>query len=87
MTPDTKTLKSIINLRNNRDFQVFLEWLESERIKALEDSCVQVDFTLSRWAQGQAWILKVILKTINEAEKIKKSNKAIKDLDDKGFVA
>lgn len=82
-----KVLKAIINLKNNDDWKIILEWLETERIKALEDSSMQVQEVLSRWAQGQAWVLKVILNTIKDAENIKKTNKAMKDIEDKGFVS
>jgi hypothetical protein len=67
VTPDKDTLKAIVNLEHNRDFQRFVEWLKDEHIKAAIDSTHRWEEQAVKIA-GQAQALEMLIERITSAE-------------------
>lgn len=67
---DERTVQALVALKDNRDFEVFREWIR----KSFADQCISIntiqDETALRWRQGENKCLHEIIKSIADAREM-----------------
>ncbi len=68
MKPLDNTLKALMSLKGDKNFEEVVVWLKQERIDAAFFSCNTVNEVASRWAQGHSQLLEMLLDIVENAE-------------------
>lgn len=67
LPPSEKTLRALINLRGNQDFESVLEWMTDSYKARLDDNTEVGPEMHLRWGQGRAQQLRDFLSTVSNA--------------------
>lgn len=76
-SPTVDQLTALHRLKNDRDFGIFLNWLELELDVIDQLWCKELDPTLLRLLQGQALTLRNLMQQIDDATETLKTYKSI----------
>lgn len=68
MKPTDQILKSLVTLKNNKDFIEVIEWLKQEKTDSAMASCHADHDIASRWIQGHVQLLEMFLDIAENAE-------------------
>lgn len=70
ISPDERTLRAIINLQSNSDFEDFVKWLQDSMQLKREEISGHMDVVRLRWAQGQLQALEDLNLNITQARNL-----------------
>ena len=68
MTPTQDVLKTLMHLKEDKQWKGFVDWLKWERDDAARAAGHMQDDVLSRWTQGHMQLLEMLLDVIDKAE-------------------